>query len=121
MKTFSTTYRCSHVLLIELYTSNSYLNVNFHCRQATALRQTSTYLPCTKPSVNSTIDSDDYLSSDFKSLCQIHASVLTLYDNSIGKGVFAKCYHALLVSHRNVCVKVFRQEKKSKLCHPNLP
>ena len=109
------------------------MNVHFYCRQATDLRQTSVNLPCTKPSVNSAIDSDDYLSSNFKSLLQIHASALTLHDNSIGKGVFAKCYHALLVSHRDVCVKGFRQEKKyysvlaleavimSKLCHPNLP
>jgi len=91
-----------------------YLNVHFYCWQATALRQTSTYLPCTKPSVSSTIDSDDYLSSDFKSLCQIHASALTLHDNSIGKGVFAKCYHALLVSHRNVCVNVFLGRRRSQ-------
>ena len=47
--------------------------------------------------------------------------------------VFGKCFHASLASHRRVCVKVFRRDKKhtsvfpieavltSKLCHPNLP
>lgn len=101
------------------------------CRRPTQL--TSTIIRGTKPSVLASGHQFAYDSSDFLSIRQIPVSALTICGPSIGKGVFGKCFHASLASHRSVCVKVFRRDKKytsvfpieavltSKLCHPNLP
>ena len=60
-------------------------------------------------------------------------SALNVEKQPFGKGVFGKCFSAVMSAHINVCVKAFRTNKRlvsvfpleavvtSTLCHPNLP
>lgn len=97
-----------------------------------AHKLTSTYECCTKPSELSN-HQKSYPRLVFQSIRRIPFSALTIDKQPIGKGVFGKCYSAVISSHINVCVKVFRSDEKllsvypleavltSKLCHSNLP
>lgn len=78
---------------------------------------TSTYECCTKPSelANHQIS---YPQLVFQSIRRIPFSALTIDKQPIGKGVFGKCYSAVMSSHINVCVKAFRSDEKLLSVYP---
>ena len=91
---------------------------------------TSTYECCTKPSelANNQIS---YPQLVFQAIRRIPFSALTVDKQPIGKGVFGKCYRAIMSSHINVCqsfpfrweiiIRLSSWSCTSELCHSNLP
>ena len=72
---------------------------------------TSTYECCTKPSEQS-IQGIRYSRRAFLSIRKIPFSALNVEKQPFGKGVFGKCFSAVMSTHINVCVKAFRTDKR---------
>ena len=72
---------------------------------AVTKRLISTHDFCTKPSVNNDQEID-YSHQLFQSIRQVPYSALTVEKQPFGKGVFGKCYSALMSVHIKVCISL---------------